>query len=132
MNENMEIIDQAIFILMESDIYVKLNRAYKHWQRLKKYKYLVCELCGKECLTGYHHIDKTLRPKVLFYGFNHTNFWVDEKVVPLGPKALFDSFIDHCGIDNLNKSIEYFSVERNELMELCPPCHLKIHFYKGA
>lgn len=130
MNE-IEVIAEATKILLESDIYFRSNQAYEYWERLKKEKNFICEACGKEGFTHYHHIDKTLRPEDLFYGFDHINFWADKKSILFGPKAVFDYFINYYGVENINKSVKYYSVARNELMELCPSCHRKIHSKNG-
>jgi hypothetical protein len=125
------VIEDAKRILEKMDIYIRSCEATDHWESLKAQKTHICELCGKDCATHYHHIDTTLRPKSLFGGFKYMRFWAKDSAIPLGPEEVLKYYLSYYGIENIEKSTKYFSVSRNELIELCPSCHKRMHTKDG-
>jgi hypothetical protein len=92
----------------------------------------VCKRCGATDKKTYlHHLDETLKPKKLFYnGEGNTDLKIRWTKKGFSGSSLYMDWKEK-NSDLIYKTIRYYSVGENEVIELCSTCHSEIHKQKG-
>ena len=123
------VLAKANELLKAEEIYTKYYEAMKHWISLKETKTGQCQLCEEYFeKTLFHHLDKTLKPKELtWYGRYLIIPWATDKSILLGANAVLNEFLKRLNDRDVEKTIAYYSVPRNQLLEVCAKCHRNLH-----
>jgi hypothetical protein len=125
------VLAEANKLLKAEEIYDKYYEAIGHWIKLKETKTGQCQMC-KEYFekTLFHHLDKTLKPKErTWYGRYLYIPWATDKSILLGAKAVLNEFLKRLNDKEIERTIVYYSVTRDQLLEVCSGCHMNIHRY---
>lgn len=126
-NGYMSTLSDANLLLKEESLWFLWHYACINWTRLHKIKTGVCKHCGETKQTYLHHLDPTLKPPKLFYnGKNNSELQILYDRRGKSAREIYQDFLRKYS-DLIFQTIRYYSINENEVIELCAKCHAKEH-----
>lgn len=109
---------RANYILFENKEYQDFLKSVDNWKKLTRKK--ICSICGTKGKTVLHHIDPTIRPKVLTP--EDGILYIPARMRGWDAQAIVDKFLAE---NDLQQNTKYYNT--TDTQELCYGCHAKIH-----